>query len=197
MKLHALLVLVVASAAASDAAAAIRPGVYDELMLGYAPVSRTLTGYFSSSTGAGQFNCIFYLEGRGDGADVRIETWFPKTPAQRIGGDLRVGTAGRVTVVLDQEPGGCRMVNPFADKTQLASFDLAAAHDWIQVRVVRAAKSYFYDAPGAATHRKGYLVQGDGVGVKAIVSGWLQVDYPGPDRMVSGWVREADLFPER
>jgi hypothetical protein len=194
MTVRALLALVTAMGVA-DASAAVRPGVYDALILGYTPATQTLTGYFSSSTGAGQFNCIFYLKGHGGGATTRIETWFPVTPSERIGGTLRGEAGGRVSILLDEEPGGCAMVNPFADKSRPAEFDLASAHDWIEVRVVHAKKSYFYDAPGAATHRRGYLVQGDGVGVKAAVKGWLQVDYPGPDKTVSGWVKDADLYP--
>ena len=175
--------------------AGIQPGVYDELLIGYDASSRTLSGYFHSETGGGQFSCIFYLTGKPAGGAGRVETYFPETPEARIGGTITTGAGGRVTLVLDEEPGGCAMVQPFADKSRPASFDLAGAHPWTQVRVVRSKTSYFYNAPGAATHRKGYLVRGDGVGVKGAAGGWLQVEYPNPDQMNIGWMREIDFYP--
>jgi hypothetical protein len=153
-----------------------------------------LTGYFQTDTGAGQFSCIFYLTGKLTNAGARIETYFPETPKDRIAGTLAAkGTS--VRVVLTEEPGGCAMAWHVADKDQPADFTLSAAHPWTQIRVVRAKKAYFYNAPNSPTHRNGYLVQGDGVGVRATSAGWLQVDYPGADKITSGWVRAADLYP--
>ena len=95
---------------------------------------------------------------------------------------------------LVDEHGGCWNVEHFADKDQLAEFGLAKAYPWTSVTVVKSAKAYFYDAPGAATHRKGYVVKGDGVGVRAVRNGWLQVDYVGHGKQASGWIRDADVF---
>ena len=193
--LWAPFILAFVAVTAHAAETPIAPGVYDELLLGYAPATHVLTGYFHSETAAGQFSCIFYLSGTASNGQARIETYFPETPREKIAGTINGMTKGEVLVALDEEPGGCAMVNPFADKARPASFTLASPHDWTEIRVIRANKSYFYDTPGAATHRKSYLVQGDGVGVKIAANGWLRVDYPGPDKTISGWIKEADLYP--
>lgn len=103
--------------------------------------------------------------------------------------------AGHFRVQLESEHGGCANVELFADPTQPATFDLAAAHPWDAVAVVRSDKAYFYDAPGAAAHRKAYVVQGDGVGVRAAKAGWVEVDYVGGAATVSGWLKSSDLYP--
>src|SRR5579859_7536824 len=51
--LWAPIILALAAATAQAAEAPIVPGVYDELLLGYAPATHTLTGYFHSETGGG------------------------------------------------------------------------------------------------------------------------------------------------
>jgi hypothetical protein len=182
------------AAATQALAGALQPGVYDELLIGYAPATGVVSGYFQTETGGGQFSCIFTLSGTFKNGAARITTYFPEAPKDRIAGTL-FARGGEVEIVLDNEPGGCGMAQPFADKARAAAFSLAAAHPWTAIRVVRVKKAYFYNAPGDGVHRKGYMVQGDGVGVRAISPGWVQVDYPNPDKMVSGWVREADLYP--
>ena len=180
---------------ARAAAPAIQPGVYDELLIGYAPSTKVVTGYFSSETGAGRFNCIFYLTGVMTGAAAPITTYFPATPKDRISGVIKTDASGHVGVALREEHGGCWNVQHFADKDQPSDFTLSAAHPWIQIRVVRAKKPFFYNAPEEASRRRGYLVLGDGVGVDEGRPGWVRVDYPNTDKMTSGWIREADLFP--
>jgi hypothetical protein len=100
-----------------------------------------------------------------------------------------------VLVRLAKEHGGCWNVQHFADPDMPAEFKLDAPYPWVSVAVVRNEKAYFYDSPASATHRKGYLVAGDGVGVRATQAGWLQVDYYSPDEKVtSGWIRQSDVF---
>lgn len=187
----------VSASASPTAAAAVEappPGVYGQLLIGYAPAKGQVTGYFHDETGGGQFSCILYVEGAASGRSTRITTYFPPEPKARIDGVLTLA-GGQITIALNEEPGGCGMVNPFADKDRPATFDLNEGRPWMQIRVVRTKKAYFYNAPDDAVHRKGYMVQGDGVGVRDEKPGWLNVDYPNPDKMISGWVREADLYP--
>ena len=73
------------------------------------------------------------------------------------------------------------------------SFDLTDSHPWKSIRVVKAKRAYFYPSATARTHRKDYLVTGDGVGVRSRSHGRLEVDYQdGPT--VSGWMNESDFF---
>jgi hypothetical protein len=77
-----------AQLAGPAARAADRPlaaGRYGDLLLGYDPASKVVTGSFQSGTGDdghGQprFSCIFYLRGTLENGRATIETYFPATP---------------------------------------------------------------------------------------------------------------------
>ena len=172
-------------------------GDYDSLLIGFDPATRIVSGYFQESTGRGQFSCIFYLTGTWHRPDTPIRTWFPGTPADVIKGALVRKAKGRFRVDLSDDHGGCWNVRHFADKDQPAEFDLETAHPWISIAVVKSDKAWFFDAPGSAAHRKAYVVQGDGLGVRAIRGQWLQVDFVGGSKPVSGWIRTSDVYPAR
>lgn len=178
--------------------APVTSGAYDDAMLlAYNPATGAVSGYFDMTRGdPPSFSCIFYLHGKLSGASAAIDTYFPATPkGDLIKGKLVLTDAEHFQIALKSEHGGCGNVEPFADPSQPVTFDLAAAHPWDAVAVVRSDKAYFYDAPGAAAHRKAYLVQGDGVGVRAAKAGWVQADYVGGDATVSGWLKSSDLYP--
>jgi hypothetical protein len=194
-----ILTAAMAGMAAGTAGAApptIASGAYDNtLLIGVDPATGAVSGYFDMTQG-GQpsFSCIFYLKGRLAGPSASVATYFPDDPK----GDLIRGTlswqgAGKVRLALPTEHGGCGNVWQFADQTQPADFALQGAKPWTSVRVVKAAKAYFSPAPGAA-HGRGYLVKGDGVGVRAAQAGWVQADFVGETRTSSGWLRDADLY---
>jgi len=182
---------------AAKAAPAIASGVYDNtLLIGVDPANGAISGYFDMARGEQpSFSCIFYLKGRIAGAAAAVSTYFPEDPkGDLIKGTLSAPGVGKVRVSLPSEHGGCASVWQFADQTQPADFELQKAQPWIAVRVVSAAKAYFYPSPGAAAHGKAYIVKGDGVGVRAARPGWAQVDFVGETRTSSGWLREADLY---
>ncbi len=196
----AALSLLLAAPAAALAAAPVVSGSYNEAMLlGYDPASGHVSGYFNMTRGENpSFSCIFYIGGKLAGGRAAIDTWYPAEPnTDRIKGELVLTNAKTFTIRLAKDHGGCGMVEPFADASQPPwSFDLATAFPWIAVAAVKSAKAYFYDAPGAAQHRKGYVVQGDGVGIRAIKSGWAQVDYvDGSKASPTGWLKTSDLYP--
>jgi hypothetical protein len=196
--LGALALLILAPIAARAAAPA--SGAYEDgLLLGYDPATRVVTGYFSMEQGdPPTFSCIFFLKGTLAGSAAPITTYFPETPKDDvIKGQLLVGGPKAVTVRLPSEHGGCWNVWHFADKAQPADFALDKAAPWIAVAVVRSPKAYFYDAPDSATHRKAHAVKGDGVGVRAFKPGWLQVDYAGGAKTISGWFKQSDVYPAR
>ena len=144
--------------------------------------------------GQPSFSCIFYLKGRLAGTAAAVDTYFPDdAKGDLIRGSLAPQGAGKVRLALPEEHGGCGNVWRFADKSQPADFDLEHAEPWTSVRVVKAAKAYFYPSPGAA-HGRAYLVKGDGVGVRASQPGWVQADFVGESRTSSGWLKISDLY---
>lgn len=197
--LRLMLTAVMAALAGSASAAppAIASGAYDNtLLIGVDPASGAVSGYFDMTQGGGPpvISCIFYLKGHLAGPRAAIETFFPDDPnGDLIGGTLSAQGPGKVRLALPTEHGGCSNVWQFADATQPADFALQGARPWTSVRVVQAAKAYFYPGPGAA-HGRGYLVRGDGVGVRASQGGWVQADFVGGTRPSTGWLRDADLY---
>jgi hypothetical protein len=196
--LSAFLLLTPFAARAADVR--IVSGSYDgDMLIGFDRTTGLVTGYFNEETGEGQFSCIFYLTGKLRGSVAPISTYFPDAPTEElIKGQLVVlGTPGQFLVRLPSEHGGCWNVEHFADDENPADFTLDAAYPWISVAVVKRDRAYFFDTPTSATHRKGYVVRGDGVGVRAIEPGWLQVDFVGSGKPVSGWIRQSDVYPTR
>ncbi len=171
-------------------------GEYGEMLIGFDPATRIISGYFYDTTGRGQFTCAFYLKGKLRSPSTPIATYYPATPADDlITGELVQETARKFRVTLPSEHGGCWNVWHFADDSQPASFTLGVAHPWLSVAVVKRDKVYFFDSPASANHRKAYVVQGNGVGVRATEQGWLLVDYIGEHGLFSGWIRQSDVYP--
>ena len=186
------------AAGAAHAAPPIASGAYDNtLLIGVDPATGAVSGYFNMTQGEQPvFNCTFYLKGRLAGRSAAVDSYFLGSPGDddRIKGSLTALAPGKVRVALPTEHGGCGNVWHFADASQPADFELqGAARPWIAVRVLKAAKAYFSPAPGAP-HGKAYIVQDDGVGVRAAQSGWVQADFVGETRTSSGWLKESDLY---
>lgn len=180
------------------ASADLASGVYDgSLLIGFEPATGVVSGYFREEQGKQpSFSCIFYLRGRLQGAEAAIKTYFPETPTEKvIKGRLAVEAGGRLRIRLAEEHGGCWNVQHFADEKEPAEFMLDGPRRWRSVAVVRSDKAYFFDGPASGSHRNAYLVKGDGVGVRAAQPGWLQVDFVGGRRTVSGWIRQSDVYP--
>jgi len=178
-------------------AGGVASGVYREMLVGFDPASRMVTGYYSSETGEGRFSCIFYLAGQQVGAKAALSTYFPETPGEVIKGELAIEAHGQFRVRLASEHGGCWNVEHFADQDQPADFNLDTAYPWTSIAVVRRYKAYFFDTPASAVDRKGYVVKGDGLGVRAARPGWLLVDFVGGDKPVSSWIRQSDVYPTK
>jgi hypothetical protein len=194
----ALAALLPAPFPAIAAGPGIVSGAYDDAMLvGYDPATKIVSAYFDmEQPGPPTISCIFYLRGTLAGSKAKVATYFPETPADDlIKGDLALQDTTHFQVRLPTDHGGCGNLEPFAHKDQPASFQLNTAHPWTSIAVVKSAKAYFWDMPASATHRKGYLVKGDGVGVHASQAGWIAVDYVGGDKPISGWLRQSDVYP--
>jgi hypothetical protein len=195
-QLFAALSLILAAPAVASAAAPIVSGDYDGAMIvAYNPANGEFSGYVDmSEDGTPSFSCVFYLQGKLTGASAAIETYYPGTPKDVIKGKLILSDPKHFRVVLVTDPGGCQNLQPFNDASVPATFDLADARPWTSIAVVKSNRAYFYDAAGAATHRKAYVVQDDGLGVRAAKHGWVQVEYTGGNSTISGWLKASDLY---
>ena len=167
----------------------------DGMLIGVNPATRAVTGYYSADNINGQFSCIFYLTGKLGGSAIPVSTYFPDTPNEKITGKLFVETPDKITVRLSSEHGGCWNVTPFTNGEIPAEFVLVTRHPWLSIAVVKSDRAYFFDTPTNPQHRKAYVVKGDGVGVRAVRPGWLQVDFLKDSQMTSGWIRQSDVYP--
>lgn len=179
-------------------------GNYQELMLAVNAKSGTVTGYYDNGTGwdseaqRPRFTCIFYLYGKKIGDKYKIQTWFPGDKDNEIiTGDLHFLPKEKETdfpsllLRLDREHGGCWNVNPSLVKPEGSQLSLQDTAPWIEVRVVKANRTYFFQKPDIAP-TKAYVVRGDGLGVLEKKPGWVRAVFRGK---TTGWVREADIYP--
>lgn len=178
-------------------AAPIVSGNYDGLLIG---VDRqgNLTGYFDSSTGNGQFSCIFFVRGTVAQPATRVDTWFPEDRDANnvIAGSMQALSENGKPVVrarLKTDPPGCWNVQHFA--AEPVSFTLDEQGSWQAIRVVSAKKAYFHDDPSGSHPRKAYAVQGNPLRVFDTQAGWVRAEYVSPEgKRTRGWVPEKDLY---
>jgi hypothetical protein len=182
-------------AAGAMAATPVASGAYDNtLMIGVDPTTGTVTGYFDmTQDGPPVMSCIFFLKGKLAGGSV--DTFYSAEPkTDLIKGQLTGRGGGVVRLALPQDHGGCGNVWSFADKDNPADFTLQKTYPWTGVRVVKTDKAYFYPSAGAATHGKAYIIIDDGVGVLATKPGWVQAQFVGGTKPITGWLKDSDLY---
>lgn len=173
-------------------------GDYDNMLIGFNPATGLVTGYFDEYIGGPPgptFSCIVYLSGKLDGSVARVAAYAPETADDRTKGELFLESPPKFRLQLHDEDRGCEEVGHFADPDRRAEFTIKTRYPWTSVVVVKSKKAYFFDAPTSAKHRRGYVVKGDGVGVRATKPGWLQVDYVYGEKRISGWIRQSDVYP--
>ncbi|UVW28280.1 hypothetical protein [Massilia sp. H6] len=196
--LKKILLWLIALVALPCVASPMASGDYDGILVG---VDRNgiLTGYFESSTGAGQFSCIFFVSGKVTGSSSnRVQTWFPgdRDPKEVIRGVLKhVSSNGKPAVLLklDEEHGGCWNVQTFASDP--STFVLTEQGRWESIRIIASKKAYFYDEPSSEKARKAYAVTGNALRVFETRDGWVKGEYVSPEnRRTRGWISERDLF---
>jgi hypothetical protein len=192
-----LLVLVACLTVSAVGAAPVISGDYDGLLIG---VDRhgTLTGYFESSTGNGQFSCIFFMRGKVSDPTMYIDTWFPedRDPKEVIPGKIEsLIEKGKVLIrtTLKEEHGGCWNVQRFASEP--VSFSLTEQGSWESIRVVSAKKAIFFNDPSNVHPRRAYVVKGNALRVFETQAGWVRAEYVSGDRKrTQGWISERDLY---
>lgn len=196
MRIRAGLLLAFAIALPCAAAAPVRSGDYDGLLVAVGPQGR-LTVYFESSTGSGQFSCVFFGAGLVTGGKHTVDTWYPADrPGEVIRGvleDSAVGAKPGVRLTLEEEHGGCANVQRFASEP--ASFALTEPGGWIAIGVVASARAYFRDDPSGPP-RKAFVVAGNPLRIYEERGGWVRAEYVGATgKRTQGWLRQSELFP--
>jgi hypothetical protein len=198
----------VSAKATPDAAGAVGiiprlSGRYGELLLGFDPKTRVLTGYFASGTGVDEqtkqprFTCTFYLRGNLLGETANIATWLPGASSADAAPEVIRGTlvaqqttrGATISVSLKSEHPGCWNVQHFAD-AQPAVFTVGEVGDWIAVRIVAPERAHFYAGPGARSSERAYAIRGDAVVVTDGAPGWVHARVG----RTEGWLRESDLY---
>jgi len=173
----------------------VESGSYsDDMLIGFDPATQVVSGYYEAYTGQKQFSCVFALTGKLGGSSTPIQTYSPDTPSDGIRGVFLQSTRRQFTILLSAEHDGCWNVQHFSEKKRPVQFELRVAYPWISVAVIKSARAYLFDSIGSGP-RRAFLVEGDGVGVRAVRRQWLQVDFIGGRKPVSGWIRKSDVYP--
>ncbi|SAI58011.1 Uncharacterised protein [Bordetella ansorpii] len=193
MRALAVLVCLTALAASAHAAAPVA-GRYGPLLL--AVHDGVVSGVFSEARG-GQggpsFSCTFLFEGRlQDGnADIAVRQ---AAPGESIEGKL-TSQGDAVALQLDENGDGCLMTSGdmVSEPYVLDLDDRQPA--WIGAGVVSAKKTVLQKGPQRDAQRsKPYLVKFDAFAVLQRQGDWLQVQFVGGNKPVTGWVRASDVM---
>ncbi|MCR0985225.1 SH3 domain-containing protein [Roseomonas populi] len=195
MKRLLLLLLLAVPAQAADTPAS---GLYGGLSL--AVTGNEVSGVFSEARGgdgsgaAPQFSCWFLLRGRLENGRGIVQTWYPGE--EPIPGNLSF-EGGKASLMLRENHGGCLMTTgDMVREPYRAGLD-RPGEGWIGVGLVTARRAAFRPSPGAPAPRTPYVVEGNAVAVLERQGEWVRARYVAGQRPVTGWLRAAELAPDR
>lgn len=202
--LLSLLVLIAAQTAIfAQKKSEIVSGEYETLVLAVDGQGE-LTGYFDEGTGDDgkgnpRFTCSFFVYGarQTDGV-YKIKTWFPGYADEVIDGELKFSEKDGKKLVnlhLNGEHGGCWNVAPVIKEAGGVDYELTRAEKWTGVRVVRAAKSFFYAAADAKKPLKTFVVKNDFVRILQTKGDAAEVVYTNANgKRTRGWIKTKDFY---
>ncbi|HEX4199333.1 MAG TPA: hypothetical protein VHZ26_18000 [Caulobacteraceae bacterium] len=145
----------------------------------------------NGSDAAPQFSCAFQLAGHLKLGKAQVVTWYAdQTPT--IAGVLTLDAGGAGLQLKDNQPGCAMSVGDMVDQPYQNGQDNADA-GWIGTRLVAVPKAIIVAAPNARPGRTPYVVQDDAVAVLAVQGDWIKIAYPGPTKLVQGWVKASEL----
>jgi len=132
--------------------------------------------------------CQFYFSGELSGNHFKIKC---RTidDSESVSGTLTAQDDSSFILKTDDEPGCSVRIADFVDSGK--EMILQTKSDFIQIRVVKSTKAYFYKQPNLKSKRKAYLVLGDEIQVTEKQNGWLKATY----KKTSGWMLNEDMFP--
>jgi hypothetical protein len=189
------LVIIAALAPLPAAAAPSLSGQYGPLLISVQ--GNRVTGALSQprigngSEDAPQFSCAFQLEGQLKLGKAQIVTWYGDQPPT-IAGVLTLDTSGASLQLKDNQPGCGMSVGDIVSQPYQNGQDNADT-GWIGTRLVAVPKAIIVTAPNAKPGRTPYVVQDDAIAVLAVQGDWIKIAYPGPTKLVQGWVKASDL----
>jgi hypothetical protein len=174
-------------------------GFYGLFQIAVNPKTQAVTGYYVSQTGLGpdgvspRFSCIFYVTGKKEGEKVSIQTYYPEDKKEIILGEIKFFPENNsLRLKLKEQPNGS-MACPMVASEEGDQMIRDSAAEWIEIRVIKAKRSHFFESPEAIAPRKTYVVQGDGVQVYESRPGWVLATFEGKNK---GWLKEKDLYPK-
>jgi hypothetical protein len=145
----------------------------------------------NGSEDAPQFSCAFQLAGQLKLGKAQVVTWYgDQTPT--IAGVLTLDASGASLQLKDNQPGCGMSVGDMVDQPYQNGQDNADP-SWIGTRLVAVPKAIIVTAPNAKPGRTPYVVQDDAVAVLAVQGDWIRIAYPGPTKLVQGWVKASEL----
>lgn len=212
MRVRILLVLIILSIACNQGGkkanddrakvitpnAAITSGDYAQLHLAINPQDSVVTGYYEDGTrirdtGGQQFACIFYIEGKLVDSTAKIRTYFPTDDKHIIAGELHIVSNQKVSIKLQDDPGGCRMTGlRLKDTTEV--FTLDKKQTWQAIKYITADRASFYAADNEGSKENAYMIKGDIVYIDKIKSPWLHCTYiNAKGDSAENWIRAVDV----
>jgi hypothetical protein len=173
---------------AARSQAQLKSGIYEGLTLAV-DAQGAVTGSYRDEEGEGVTkSCSFFLAGHEKGGEAVVATWSLET----FPGSLKAADHGVVLQIENgrDHPGCASVLPPLISEGMLLDLDSPA--DWTSLRRVIAKRAYLLRKPNDRRGGRGYLVNGDIVGVLARSRDWLDVEYAKEGRRTRGWLRAAD-----
>lgn len=203
--LFLLLVLIAAhSAIFAQKKSEIASGEYEPIVLAV-NAEGELTGYLEE--GAGYYekddllnSCRFFIHGerQADGT-YKIMTWYPSDAGDKVvEGELKaVNADGKklINLHLNGNHNGCWRVSPSLKETEGEDYKLTTAANWESIRVVSAAKTFFYASAQAKTPQKVFVVKNDVVRVLQTKGDAAEVSFVNDKgKTTKGWIKTKDFY---
>jgi hypothetical protein len=170
------------------------PGSYEgNMFLALDNQAQKFIGYYENQTGEGKFCCAFLFEGILSSAkdnSCKIISFLPNI-GDTIKGTMKFIDKNSFSIKLDDDQPGCWNVQSFKD--DLVQFSLFQECKWIDIKIIKEPKAYFYSEPDNSKKKKAYLIKGDCIKVLEKNSSWLKVEFSAKKTTI-GWIRLEDCY---
>jgi hypothetical protein len=176
----------------------IKPGSYREgLNIAFNPTNKLITGFYEGysgideTTGEPIFSCIFYITGKCQNEESVIKTYYPLDKEEDIiTGKLRIENDSTISIMLNEEHGGCWNVWSFVN--DFSEFKLKKDENWLEIRFIDIEKAFFYSDKKEETKRKAYMIKGDVIYIDKIEKEWVHCKYY-EKTVTEGWIKKESL----
>jgi hypothetical protein len=171
-----------------------KAGKYDALNIAIDSTKKTITGYYENKTGEnGQFSCIFLFTGNFKSFKdntILINSFYPGEE-EIIQGKIVCNKSTDFSLLLNDDHGGCWNVQSFKDEP--VTFTLLQKENWIDIKIIKNSKVYFYTEPEETKKGKAFVLKDDCVKVLEQSGNWLKVVYEANKNTI-GWIKSQDCY---